>query len=248
MKRAVLITTPLIVAAASAAAPASPEPQAAGGTLDFQATLRLVSDPVPCPADAPPGTKECRARRGQGLVRGLGGVSETYTWPLGVGPPACPENLAKPLATTGRLIVAGKGEITFTIAEGARCVDLEPVRNDPQEFTSGRGKLERSVGGGVGSETWSGTLEVPGLEFDLTPPKLNGAGSKTVRARKGAKSARVTFKVTATDDVDGSVPVSCQPRSGSRFKLGRTTVRCEATDSSGNTGKAALTVIVRRSR
>ena len=51
--------------------------------------------------------------------------------------------------------------------------------------------------------------------------------------------------VAATDDVDGSLPVSCQPKSGSRFKIGKTTVRCEATDSSGNTAKAAFRVTVR---
>jgi hypothetical protein len=87
---------------------------------------------------------------------------------------------------------------------------------------------------------------VPGHKFDVTAPKLHGSRSKTVRAQNGAKSARVAFKVTATDGVDGAVPVSCRPRSGSRFKIGRTTVRCEATDSSGNTAKAVFTVTVRR--
>ena len=194
-----------------------------------------------------------------------------YTLPLDVGPPTCPAaadepyNLArfgKPLATTGRLSVAGKGEVlTFTLAEGARCAPLFVGSTDwpEQEFTitggtgpfaaaSGRGMVERWAGGGYETETWTGTLEVPGLEFDVTAPKLNGAGSKTVRVPKGAKTARVTFKVTATDDVDGAVPVSCQPKSGSRFKLGRTTVGCEATDSSGNTVNGAFTVTVKPRR
>jgi len=100
--------------------------------------------------------------------------------------------------------------------------------------------------GAVGPETWTGTLTVPGLEFDLTAPTLSGATSKTARVPRKAKSARVTFKVTATDDVDGAVPVACQPRSGSRFKVGKTTVRCEATDSSANMVKAAFIVTVRR--
>lgn len=133
-------------------------------------------------------------------------------------------------------------------------------QNEPQELTitggtgrfsgaSGRGTVQqRSIGGGTGVETWTGTLEVPGLTFDLTPPRLSGATSRTVRAPKGAKNARVTYKVTATDDVDGSLPVSCQPRSGSRFKVGRTTVRCQATDSSANTAKAAFAITVRKRR
>ena len=257
MRRALLLT--VLVVAATAAAPAASEPQAAAGTLNLKATFVAASEILPCPATVPPEAVECRARTGQALVQGLGAVSEAYTWSFGMGPPNCPANLAKPLAATGRLNIAEKGELTFTLAPGARCVDVEPVRNEPQEFTitggtgrfaaaSGKGTVERSLAGGTGTETWTGTLEVPGLEFDLTPPTLSGATAKTVRAAKGAKSARVTFKVTATDDVDGPVPASCQPRSGSRFKVGKTTVRCEATDSNGNTAKAAFTVTVKRRR
>ena len=95
---------------------------------------------------------------------------------------------------------------------------------------------------------------VPGLH--LTAPKLSGAVAKTLRAAKGARSARVTFEVTATDDEGGDVPVSCWPRSGSRFPLGKTMVLCAATDSSGNwvtdftgnTATAGFTVTVKRRR
>ena len=89
---------------------------------------------------------------------------------------------------------------------------------------------------------------MPGLAFDVTPPTLSGATAKTVRVPKGAKRARVTFKLTATDDVNGAVPVSCVPRSGSRIPVGRWTVRCEATDSSDNTGKASFRLSVKAQR
>ena len=63
-------------------------------------------------------------------------------------------------------------------------------------------------------------------------PKLSGAVAKTVRAAKGATGARVTFEVTATAGGDGGdIPVSCRPRSGSRFPLGETMVQCEASDA-----------------
>jgi hypothetical protein len=91
----------------------------------------------------------------------------------------------------------------------------------------------------------TGTLVVPGLEFDVTPPTLSGAASKTVRAPKGAKRVRVTYNVTARDTVDSAVPVTCLPRSGSRFSLGRTTVKCEAMDKSANTARARFVVTVR---
>jgi hypothetical protein len=181
----------------------------------------------------------------------------SYTWLLGVGWPACSGDLAKPLPTAAQLSVAGKGTIDLMFAEGARCLPLEDGWagwEHDQEFTitGGRGLFAAASGTGTrqrsmaeGTETWTGTLEVPDFGFDVTAPKLHGAGSKTVRAEKGAKSARVTFKVTATDGIDGAVPVSCRPRSGSRFKIGRTTVRCEAADSSGNAATAAFTVAVK---
>jgi HYR domain len=268
----------LTLVAATAAAPAASGPQLVAGSLDFEASFGLVTDPAPCPAGVSPAMTECRARIGSGFVRGLGIVSMSYFWPLGLGPPTCPTEFAKLLATTGRLIVAGKGEITFTIAEGARCLwfpagpgpyygplpsetGTQP-RNEPQEFTitGGTGPFAAASGTGklgqrwfnwarvpdVGGETWTGTLEVPGLAFDVTPPTLSGATAKTFRAPKErAKRVRVTFKVTATDDVDGAVPVLCVPGSGSRVPVGRWTVRCEATDSSDNTGKAAFALIVK---
>ena len=267
-----------LVVAAIAAAPATPEPPLAAGSLDLHATFGLITDPAPCPAGVSPATTECRTRIGPGLVRGLGFVTVRYDWPLGLGPPTCPKDYAKLLATTGRLVVAGKGEITFAIAEGARCLwfpagpepDPGPIpsvtglqpRNEPQELTvtGGTGAFAAASGTAmleqrwfnwaripdVGGETWTGTLDVPGLAFDVTPPMLSGAKAKTVRLRTGAKSVRTRFKVTATDDVDGLIPVSCIPRSGSRFHVGRTAVSCDATDSSGNAATAEFTVTVKR--
>ncbi|MGW2086930.1 VWA domain-containing protein [Streptomyces sp. NPDC001880] len=57
----------------------------------------------------------------------------------------------------------------------------------------------------------------------------------TVRA-KDKNGARVTYTATAEDATDGTLPVTCSPASGSLFPVGRTTVTCSATDSTGNTG------------
>jgi len=226
----------------------------ATAVLTFRATLATDSSPGPCPPAAP-AEADCRARTGTGAVSGLGQISATYNWFFGTG--SCTSGLVKPLATTARFVVAGKGTIEFAIADGARCVEQEPVRNEPQEFSitggtgkyqgaSGRGTLERSIGGGHGVEWWTGTLTVPGLDFDTAAPTITGAVSKTVRAPAGAKRARVSYKVTATDAVDGAVTASCKPRSGTFFKIGRTVVSCSATDASGNGRTARFVITVRK--
>ena len=261
MSRAAAVALGVTLAATTAAvASATSEKHLATGTLNLRGTLSVKSTPAPCPPDQPPDATECRARTGEGLVPGLGAVSETYFWSYRLGPPTCPSDLlGKPLQTSGRLVVAGKGEIHLALRDGARCIDLEPMRNEPQDFTitggtgsyagaSGSGRVERSLDGGVGAETWSATLEVAGFEFDVTPPTLTGATSKTVLAPKSARRVRVTYAVSARDDVDGAVPVSCRPRSGSRFSTGRTGVVCSATDASANSQTARFTIIVKRRR
>lgn len=251
------------LAAATAAAP-SPVTQEATRKLGFTVTLRQ-SGPftVPCPGDVPDLSAEpttaCIPFTGTGSVRGLGTVTATHTEVFGLGPATCAEDSVKPLATTGHLRVAGKGDIAFAFVEGVRCTTSWWLP-ETLEFTitGGTGRFAGASGKGTrelwiaplnpGEQIWVGTLEVPGLVFDVTAPKLHGAGAKTVRTQNGATSARVTFMVTATDGVDGSVPVSCRPGSGSRFAIGRTTVRCHAADSSGNAATAEFTVTVKRRR
>jgi hypothetical protein len=57
-------------------------------------------------------------------------------------------------------------------------------------------------------------------------------------------SVAVTYSVSATDPMDGTVPVTCNPASGSYFVLGATSVNCTATNSSGNSASATFHVIV----
>lgn len=244
-----------LAAALSVGVPTS-EPFTAG-TLSLTLDLRVSNPPESCSPDAS-GATVCREERtGKGTASGLGNVSESYFWVFGVGPPTCPSNdQGKPLPTTGRLVVAGKGEIHFSLAEGARCVAREPTGSEPQTFTvtggtgvfeaaSGNGTVTRSLRFGSGVERWRGALVAPGHEFDVTAPIVSLTTARTVRARKGAKSARVTYKVTARDAVDGVVPVTCEPRSGARLPVGRTAVTCTAADSSANTRRASFGITVR---
>src|SRR4051812_33470145 len=227
---------------------------AAMGSLTFEAVLRMTSMPGPCPPGSPPDADVCAARAGSGAVRGLGNVSETYTFFVQEG--ACDHVFE----TTVRLQVAGKGELQLAVDRyRGECISSSLTLSRAFTISGGSGIYAGASGGGTvshqafptasgsaGTDTWTGTLSVPGLEFDVTPPTLSGAVNKTVRARKGSKRARVTYKVAASDAVDGSVAVSCQPRSGSRFKIGRTLVKCSATDTSANSNAGHFRVTVKR--
>jgi VCBS repeat-containing protein len=70
---------------------------------------------------------------------------------------------------------------------------------------------------------------------DATGPTITvpsgGAGGEAT----GPDGAAVTYDVSGSDNVDGSVAVDCVPPSGSTFPVGTTTVHCTATDAAGNT-------------
>src|ERR1051325_11598452 len=158
MSRAGAVVLGLSLAATTAAfaRPTSGTHNLATGILNLRGTFRVTSTGVPCPPNQPAdNSTDCRTRTGAGLVPGLGSVSEAYVWSYRMGPPTCPSDfLGTPLKTTARLVVAGKGEIHVALRDGERCIDQEPMRNEPQDFTitggtgsykdaSGSGRVER---------------------------------------------------------------------------------------------------------
>jgi hypothetical protein len=249
-----VLATAVAVAATVQVASGGAKTGATTGSLAFGAALAMTSTPGPCPPGSPPDADLCAARTGSGAIRGLGRVSETYTFFVQEG------DCDRVFETTVRLEVAGKGELQLALDRyQGECVSSSLYLSRAFTITGGSGIYAGASGGGtvshqvvasgggpVGRDLWTGTLSVPGLEFDLTPPTLSGAVNKTVRARKGSKRVRVTYRVTASDAVDGSVPVSCRPRSGSRFKIGRSVVTCSATDTSANAQMGRFRVIVKR--
>src|SRR5436305_9164141 len=81
--------------------------------LALKAQLSLNSKLGGCSPPAP--GDECAARTGSGLVPGLGAVTEKYEFPVGLGPPGCAQSDGKALTSSNRFVVAGKGEIQFTL-------------------------------------------------------------------------------------------------------------------------------------
>ena len=254
-------TLGLALLAAGTAAAAVGGTQRASGSLNLGAALTLNSRIGECAS--PSVSDECASRTIRGPFPGLGSVNGRYEFHIDIGGPACSDITGKAAGYTISLPVVGKGEIVVAVAEGP-CVDSDAIRTQTQAFTViggtgsyagaiGSGTLERALGeptdtGRYGQERWKGTLSVPDLEFDTAAPTLSGASSKTVRAKKGAKSARVPYHVTAQDDQDGTAQVSCTPRSGTRFRIGKTKVTCDALDSSANAVSASFTITVKKGR
>ena len=263
-RQRMLVALLTVVTAAGALAGAAQGDGVAPGTVPLRAEVSITYPPTDCPS----GTSrlfECFVRSGNVIVPGLGTVEESYTYLLENAPAGC---TAPPGAdsvrlppTTARLTAPGRGEIDISTSGTGCLVRGGTLRSsEPFTITGGLGLYAGASGGGTltsvsygppgwtGHDAWTGALVVPGVRFDLTAPTIDGAVDKTVRVARRAKRVRVTYTVTAKDDVDGVVLVTCSPKSGSSFGVGRTRVTCSATDTSGNTGTASFTVTVKRRR
>jgi len=254
MKRSPIVVAALALTLAAAAAPATGRISA---TLQLNGVLDVKVHPVDCPAGTPT-TSGCYLNTGVGVIEGLGPATETYTVIADLST-SCAH-----VTFFGVVIaVAGKGEIDAALTDPYSC-DPPPSATATTPFTitggsgayagaTGSGSVvtgpfnESSPGTGTDTDTWTGPLTVSGLDFDTTPPTIAGATNRAVTTKSRA-GAHLHYTLTATDTVDGSLPVSCQPRSGFLFPLGRTPVTCTATDMSGNTATKRFTVTVKRAR
>lgn len=228
-------------------------PRRGAGTLELNGTFAIKITRTACPPSAPD-TTDCYDNSGTGVVPGLGSTSIRFTLLQARDPAneACKYWSAPSVALT----VAGRGGFELT-ASNPTC--QLPGSTGSMAFTvtgatgiyggaSGSGTIleSGSVETGAGHVVWTGRLTVPRVDFDLTPPVLGGAGSKTIRLARKTRRVRVRYTVTAADAVDGPVAVACKPPSGSLFRSGRTRVTCTAVDSSGNTATTSFVVTVKR--
>ena len=78
---------------------------------------------------------------------------------------------------------------------------------------------------------------------DTTPPVITVPDNISGTPRVASLGYYAEFTVTATDDTDGTVNVTCSHESG-YFQIGITTVTCTATDDAGNTANASFTITV----
>ena len=142
--------------------------------------------------------------------------------------------------------------VTYTASakEDATDTDLPISCTNPDGSTSdGTGTISPTVLFPLGDTTVTCSTTGADASFtvtvqDTTPPVVTPPAPVTVEAT-GPGGATVSYgSASASDLVDGSLPATCAPPSGSTFPLGTTTVTCTATDSAGNTGSATTTVLV----
>ena len=254
----------LLVAAVALPLGANASADRASGTLDVNSVVSTAYrlSPNVCPPGTPATTEDCVLFTGEAAISGLGRGTVTYV--KSFDETTCPGQVTG--QKTSVFDIRGKGRIT--VAMDFLCANPAPnftvtrgtVVEGTGVFAGASGSLQiasqvnaPTCGGsgctGGGEDKWTGSLAVPGREFDLTAPVFQPFASKRVKAPRKAKTVRVRYAPHARDVVDGSRPVTCKPSSGSRFNVGRTTrVTCSAEDTSANVSTTSFTVKVTRRR
>ena len=155
-------------------------------------------------------------------------------------PPAVtpPDNITMEAAGPTGIEVTYSGESAYDIVDGPRPVACAPVSGST--FALGETIVTCTASdtrGNTGSASF--TVKVT----DTTAPMLALPADITAEAVSDS-GAVVTFSTSASDLVDGDIPVSCNWNSGDTFPLGETIVSCSVTDSNGNTASGSFKVTV----
>ncbi|EST37006.1 hypothetical protein N566_15360 [Streptomycetaceae bacterium MP113-05] len=156
--------------------------------------------------------------------------------------PACSPYLSVGLAPRTLQVISGNPAAfteTITVAEDA---PQGATLNCTVQFT-----LDGTTPQGPDSPTDQGPVPAYTERISI---EVNDTGEPTVTVddrtaeATGDDGAEIEYTATATDDVDGELPVTCEPAPGARFPVGETTVTCTAIDSAGNTGTDTATFTV----
>ena len=218
---------------------------AAGAAVDYTASATDMFEgdlPVGCtpPAGAtfPVGTTtvNCTATDAFGKTS-----SGTFTVQVKVTTP--------PVLTLSGTIVAsatgpGGGAVTFTpTAKDLLGVNVPVTCTPPSGSTFPLGDTTVNCTatdsyGNVGTGSFTVKMQNSGNPVLVLPGNI-------VAPATGPTGAVVTFTASASDIVDGAVPVVCTPPSGSTFPVASTVVTCTATNHAAHTASGTFTVTVK---
>jgi energy-coupling factor transporter ATP-binding protein EcfA2 len=216
-----------------------------GAKVTYQASAADLVDgqvPVTCtPASGKPfplgvTTVGCSAvdKAGNRAAGSFTVTVEDTTGPV----PVLPPDMTVEATSTDGAVVSYQTSAT-DLVDGAVPVTCTP--GSGSAFRLGVTTVTCSASDKAGNTT-SGSFTV--TVQDHTTPRFDLPGDMTVEATSPA-GATVIYPASATDLVDGPVPVRCTPASGEPFPLGVTTVTCSATDRAGNSATGGFTVTVR---
>jgi hypothetical protein len=157
------------------------------------------------------------------------------------------DTTAPVITTPGNLTVEATGTMTPVIyaasasdAVGVTGFSCTPASGSP--FPLGTTPVSCTAGDAAGN-TSSASFNV--TVQDTTGPVL-GLPANISDTTTDPFGKVETYTATSNDAVDGSLPVLCDPASGSKFLVGTTTVGCSATDAHGNTSSGSFTVHISR--
>jgi hypothetical protein len=158
-------------------------------------------------------------------------------------PPLAPPSIAVPSSlvaeATGPLGAVVSYAVTASNVNGSVPVTCSPAAGST--FQLGHSTVSCSATDTQGN-TSRASFDVQ--VRDTTAPALSVPGDITVQTSL-ASGVKVSYSATATDSVDSAPKVVCTPASGSLFLVQTTTVRCSATDASGNSSSKSFQVTVK---
>jgi len=138
--------------------------------------------------------------------------------------------------TTAATSAAGAA-VTFTVtATGGATIACSPASGST--FAIGTTPVTCTATNASGTDSGSFNVNV----YD-GPPELTVPDDITAEATS-ASGAVVTFTVSATDAIDGTITPVCSASSGDTFPLGTTTVTCTATDTVLNEAEKQFDITV----
>jgi beta-glucosidase len=150
-----------------------------------------------------------------------------------------PANVVAEATGPGGAAVTYPDATAFDLVDGPVLASCEPASGST--FPLGHTTVTCSAFDTVGNR---GSSFFDVQVVDTTPPAVHPHADIVANATEPG-GAHVSFSLTADDIVDGSLPVTCVPASGSLFAIGHTTVLCHATDTRGNTGSTSFDVSVK---